>query len=65
VRLARPDEADFVSSRLLAFAETLNQVGVPKRVARMVTAWPAFAIDMQIDQIFEQTPGPHAGTRLR
>jgi len=65
VRLARDDEAAFVQSRLEGLAEVLDRIGVPRRVTRSFAHWPAFAIEMQVDQIFEQTPGPRAGTRLR
>jgi len=34
-------------------------------VLKSFVIWPAFAIEMKVDQIFDQTPGPKAGTRLR
>ena len=64
-RLARDDEAPLIRARIEAFADTLEAVGVPRRVARSVAHWPAFAVTMRVEQVFEQTPGPHAGTRLR
>src|SRR4051794_19937057 len=42
-RLAREDEAAFVRSRLEAFAEVLDRIGVPRRLTRGVAHWPAFA----------------------
>jgi hypothetical protein len=65
VRLARDDEASFVKSRLEGIAEVLNSVGVPRRLVRNAAYWPAFAVTMRVDEIFEQTPGPKAGERLR
>ena len=65
VRLARDDEAALVSARLEAFAQVLDIIGVPKRIVRSMTHWPAFAIDMRVEEIYEQTPGPRAGSRLR
>jgi|SRR5690349_7828193 hypothetical protein len=65
VRLARDDEAAFVRARLDAFADVLDTIGVPRRVTNSVAHWPAFAITMRVEQIFEQTPGPKAGSRLR
>lgn len=65
VRLARSDEAPFVRRQLEAFAEMLEAIGVPRRLTRSVAHWPAFAITMGVEQIFEQTPGPNAGSRLR
>jgi hypothetical protein len=64
-RLARDDEEAFVRSRLDGLADVLDRIGVPRRVTRGFAYWPAFAIEMDVDQIFEQTPGPRAGTRLR
>jgi hypothetical protein len=64
-RVARADEEPFVRSRLEAFADVLETIGVPRRTTRAVAHWPAFAIEMRVDEIFEQTPGPNAGTRLR
>ncbi len=64
-RLAREDEAVFVRRRLDAFADVLDAAGVPRRLTRSVAHWPAFAVSMRVEQVFEQTPGPKAGTRLR
>ena len=65
VRLAGDDEAEFVHYRLEKFADVLYAIGVPRRVTRAINYWPAFAIDMKVDEIFEQTPGPNAGMPLR
>ena len=64
-RLAREDEEGLVLSYLESLADVLDGIGIPRRATRAFAHWPAFAIEMQIDQIFEQTPGPRAGTRLR
>src|SRR5215510_1994349 len=64
-RLARDDEEEFVRSRLEGLAEILERIGIPRRVTRSFAHWPAFAVEIDVEQIFEQTPGPRAGTRLR
>jgi len=64
-RLARDEEAAFVRGRLDAFAEKLDGFGVPRRLTRSLTHWPAFAVSMRVEQVFDQTPGPKAGSRLR
>ena len=64
-RLAREDEAAFVRGRLDAFAEKLDSFGVPRRLTRSVAHWPAFVVSMRVEQVFDQTPGPNAGSRLR
>jgi len=63
-RLAREDEAQYVRERLEAFADVLDRVGVPRRLTRSVAHWPAFAVTVKVDQVFDQTPGPNAGVRL-
>jgi hypothetical protein len=65
VRVARDDEAVLVKSQLQAFSEMLAAVGVPRRIMRSVAFWPAFAIEMKVEDVFDQTPGPNAGVRLR
>ena len=64
-RLARNDEAELIETRLEQFADVLERIGVPRRLVRNVTRWPAFAIEMRVEHVFEQTPGPNAGSRIR
>jgi hypothetical protein len=64
-RLARENEAAVVRKGFDGFAEILNGLGIPPRVTSAVALWPAFAIEMQVEEIFDQTPGPKAGQRLK
>jgi len=64
VRLAPADDKDFVAGRLEGFAEVLETIGVPRGFTRSVAHWPAFAIDVSVEQVFDQTPGPKAGVQL-
>jgi hypothetical protein len=63
-RLAREDEESRVRHGFAGFAELLNSIGIPPRVTNAVTLWPAFAIDVTVEELYDQTPGPRAGTRL-
>lgn len=65
VRLARAEEAEFVRSRMSDFAEVLAVIGVPRHTTMRMTHWPAFAIEINVETIFDQTPGPNAGTVIR
>ncbi|HVR41194.1 MAG TPA: hypothetical protein VMU84_19020 [Thermoanaerobaculia bacterium] len=65
VRLAADDDEAFTRGCVDAFAEILHDLGIPRRIVRSFNHWPAFAIDMTVDEVFEQTPGPKAGTALR
>src|SRR5215472_1267849 len=64
-RLAHDEESGHVQRALEAFASTLDRIGVPRRLTRSVAHWPAFAVTMRVEDMFEQTPGPQAGCRLR
>jgi hypothetical protein len=64
-RLARDDEARFVGERFRAIADSLDRIGIPARVTGNAAWWPAFAVSVRIDEIYDQTPGPKAGTRVR
>jgi hypothetical protein len=65
VRLAGDEEAPFVRQRLDDFADVLHAIGIPRRLTRSSTHWPAFAIELKIDDVFDQTPGPRAGVPIR
>jgi hypothetical protein len=65
VRLARPEEEAFVQKRLEEYTDLLDMIGVPRRIMRGVTHWPAFAIDVTVEELFDQTPGPRAGEPIR
>jgi hypothetical protein len=64
-RPASEDERDFVKAYLDSFMAVLQQLGYPARATNAVNYWPAHAIEMAVEQIFDQSPGPRAGARLR
>jgi hypothetical protein len=65
VRLARTDEAPLVLSYVESFADNVEKVGVPRTLTRSVAHWPAFVIEVDVHEIFDQTPGPRAGNAIR
>lgn len=65
VRLAEEDKRELLEDRIDGFAEVLHRLGYPLRIVRAINHWPAFAIDVNVEEIFEQTPGPNAGMPLR
>ena len=65
VRLAPPSDEAFVRERLDALAGSLDSIGLPRRIMRTFAHWPAFAVDVTVEEVFDQTPGPNAGNRLR
>lgn len=64
VRLARDDERAIVDAGRASFAGELDAFGVPRQVMEHVVHWPAYAIDVQVLEVYEQTPGPRAGVSL-
>ncbi len=64
-RVARDDEAPFVRARLVAMADALELFGLPSRMVRSMSHWPAFAVEIRVEAIFDSTPGPKAGSQLR
>ena len=64
-RPAREDEEAFIVQHFGGFGGVLNTIGYPLRTTRSITHWPALALEMRVDEIYEQSPGPKAGTRLR
>jgi hypothetical protein len=55
-------EDRFVQERYrAAFFEQLQVCGVSRSNAKRFAYFPSVAIDVEIDSVFQQTPGPHAG----
>ena len=65
VRVAGEDEAETVEAHFGRLVDVLDSVGLPRGISRTVTRWPAFAVDLAVEAIFEQTPGPRAGTLVK
>jgi general stress protein 26 len=44
------------------FIELAVAVGVPRALVSRLTLWPSTAVDIKVRELYEQTPGPNAGT---
>lgn len=64
VRLAQPDEAPLLRTRLSEFADILELIGLPRNITMSVTHWPAYALEVNVAEVFDQTPGPTAGIAI-
>lgn len=64
VRLAPPSDEELVRTRLHQFADVLSELGLPRRVTHRIAHWPAFAIEVSVEEVYDQTPGPKAGAPL-
>jgi len=64
VRLATDAERSVCERYLGAYVEALYVIGLPRNLTRRMTVWPAYALEVEIRDVFAQTPGPGAGQRL-
>jgi Pyridoxamine 5'-phosphate oxidase len=46
------------------FMAEAKDVGTPRRLLDTVIRWPLVEIEVEVSEIFDQTPGPGAGTRV-
>jgi hypothetical protein len=63
-RPAAEDERAFVDRQWGRFLANLEKIGIPREGAAAWITWPAVAIRLRATAVFEQTPGPDAGTLL-
>ncbi|MDP9151047.1 MAG: pyridoxamine 5'-phosphate oxidase family protein [Myxococcota bacterium] len=47
-----------------AYTEQLHAVGMPRPATARLVWWPSLALDVLVQDLFVQTPGPTAGRRL-
>ncbi|HEX5658321.1 MAG TPA: pyridoxamine 5'-phosphate oxidase family protein [Polyangiales bacterium] len=58
-----PDRA-LIEAYLGQFGRQLETVGMPFDVVSLLSRWPAIALELQLEELYLQTPGPGAGQRL-
>jgi hypothetical protein len=64
VRPARDDERALVVRQWEGLRDQLGSIGVARASTAQWATWPAMAIEVRVTAVFEQTPGPLAGTTL-
>lgn len=64
VRDAGADDRAVIEKYIEDFADVLHSVGLPRHFTRRMARWPALAVDLDIGEVFAQTPGPGAGSRM-
>jgi hypothetical protein len=65
VRPAGPEERPEIVAQFESFLDNLEEIGIPRRLAQRWPTWPCLAIRLKATAVFEQTPGPGAGERVR
>ncbi len=64
-RPMRPEDEAAQGRYHAALSQALTWVGVPGATLRRIAYAPSVAIDVAIEEIFDQTPGPGAGQLIR
>jgi hypothetical protein len=64
-RPAAEEERDVVIAQWDRFRSALEYIGIPRAMTAAWMAWPAVALRFKVTAVFEQTPGPAAGTPMR
>jgi hypothetical protein len=64
LRRTRKSERILQERWLAAFTEQLHMTGFARRIARRLRYWPSLALELEIHELFVQSPGPGAGRRI-
>jgi hypothetical protein len=64
IRPATSDERPRIDAQWRGLLEQLRMVGISPEAPSGWATWPAVAITLRVTAVFEQTPGPLAGTPL-
>jgi hypothetical protein len=65
LRLATEEEGAAIRRHIGAFSDEIIGIGMAPRLARSITQWPAFVIEIDVEELYDQTPGPNAGVSVR
>ncbi len=64
VRDADADDRRWIERYRTALAQHFGEVGMAPRLTLRIRHWPAYAFRIEVESIFNQTPGPGAGVPL-
>lgn len=64
VREATEDERAAVLAQWDGFLGSLEKIGIPRIATKTWVTWPAVAIRLRANALFNQTPGPGAGAPI-
>lgn len=63
-RDARPAERTVVEAQIEGVRRALEAINLPRAATVGWTPWPCAAFELEVTDLFEQTPGPGTGGRL-
>jgi hypothetical protein len=61
IRPATEKERPEIDKKAAGFTGDLAAIGFAPRVVRRLVTWPCTALEMRVEAVFEQSPGPGAG----
>jgi hypothetical protein len=64
LRDATEEERPLVRAQWDGFLSSLEKIGIPRAATQTWVTWPAVAIRLRVNALFNQTPGPGAGAPL-
>jgi len=64
IRSATESERSLMQKQWDGYLDQLEGIGIPRVSASNWVTWPAVAIRLKVTTVFEQTPGPQAGTQI-
>lgn len=64
-RRARLAERPLIERQGGEFVTDLEAIGIPRAMTTGWKGWPCMAIELQVTELYEQTPGPGTGEPLR
>jgi hypothetical protein len=65
VRPASEAERGFVAAQWDLFLQQLEHIGIPRTGSASWVTWPAVVLRIRVNAVFDQTPGPHAGSPIQ
>lgn len=64
LRPATEADKDIQTLGRSALVEQFAGIGIPRPMTRRIVWWPSLAIEVEVRDVYQQTPGPGAGERL-
>jgi hypothetical protein len=66
LRVRQGNEADreIQTIHRAALVEQFAGIGVPRATTRRLVWWPSVAVEVEVSEVFAQTPGPGSGERI-
>ena len=63
-RPATEEDRRIIAAQWEGFMVSLERIGIPRAIQAIWPTWPSIAIRLRATAVFDQTPGPKAGTPI-